>query len=302
MNDDALEAAREIQASIGDTQSGQKTHLDIDIHREAKKGDVKRLKECIYLEPFSLHERKIGTKETALHIAVEYGRHNAIAYLLEAGADVKAATAKGLTALHKAAVKGDMECAKMLVDTCIEREEEEADFEDDVSVESMGSVKRGRRPIKVVEEEEKPVIEMPDDHTVVCKLINTYDNDWLTPLHYACIAGATEMAAYLLDCGALPAIQSKGSGDDCLHLASFYGNTSTVEHLLNFKGRITLGVNVLTRNKHGNTCLHRACERGHYETARYLQKKGANLLVVNDANETPIDLASPETIKHLTPV
>ena len=124
----------------------------------------------------------------------------------------------------------------------------------------------------------------------------------VTPLHYACISGMTDMVAYLIDCGGLPSIKSKGSGDDCLHLASYYGNTAIVEHLLTFKGRIALGMSVLTRNKHGNTCLHRACERGHYETARYLQKQGANLLVVNDANETPIDLASPETIKYLTPL
>jgi ankyrin repeat protein len=302
MHEEALEAARELQASlvdIGDTN--KKTHLDIDIHKVAKKGDVKTLAECLYLEPFCLHERKIRTEETPLHIAVEYGRHAAVVFLLESGADVKAATAQGLTALHKAAVKGDLECAKLLVEACIDREVEEADLEDDVSVESLGSVRRGRRSLKV-EEGEKPIIEIPKNHIVACGLINAYDNDWLTPLHYACISGATEMVAYLLDCGSLPAIQSKGAGDDCLHLASFYGNTATVEHLLTFKGRITLGMNVLTRNKHGNTCLHRACERGHYETARYLQKQGANLLVVNDANETPIDLASPETIKYLTPL
>ena len=297
MDDEALEAIKRLQEGA---KENHKTHLDIDIHAIVKKGDVERLKECLYLEPFCIHEKKIRSGETPLHVAVEYSRLDAVAFLLESGADVRACTTQGLTALHKASTNGDLVCAKMLIDACVKKEKQEAELEDNANVESGGGLLR-RRKTKYIEEE-KPIIELPEDHNVVCTLINMYDNDWLTPLHYACIAGVVDMVKYLLECGSLPAIQTKNSGDDSLMLACFYGNLAVVEYLLNFKGCITLGVNVLTRNNHGNTCLHRACVRGHYETARYLQKKGANLLVVNDNNETPIDLASPETIKYLTPV
>ena len=43
-------------------------------------------------------------------------------------------------------------------------------------------------------------------------------------------------------------------------------------------------------------------ERGHAAVARFLQKKGANLLIKNDSDVTCIDLAAPETIKGLTPI
>ena len=122
--------------------------MDVDIHTVAKSGNVKQLKECLFLEPFCLNERKIRSGETPLHIAVEHGRYDAVALLLESGADIKAVTTQGLTALHKTAVKGDIECAKLLIEACVKLEEMVNDLEDDVSVKSIESDRRGRRSKK----------------------------------------------------------------------------------------------------------------------------------------------------------
>jgi ankyrin repeat protein len=279
--------------------------LEINVHSLAKRGSIQGFREAIFFDPFCIHERKMRTDETPLHIAVEFGRAEMVDFLLDAGADVSATTVQGMSPLHIAANKGDIAMAKVIIDACIAKEREVAELEDDVSIESSESLgKARRRPLlnKPIEEE-KPLIELPDKWEVSCKLINgCYDKDWMTALHYASIAGHASMVEFLIsEHGALPGMRTKSVGDDCLQLASFYGNLEVVEYLLTLKNRVALNIYVTNRNKHGNTCLHRACERGHTLVAQYLQRKGANLLTTNDADVTCIDLAEPSTIKELTP-
>jgi ankyrin repeat protein len=277
----------------------------VSVHNLAKTGSLKGLKDSWFMDPFCIHERKTRTEETPLHIAVEFGHMDVVEWLITSGADVTAVTVQGISALHKAASNGDVTMAKYLIDTVIRKAQEDADLDDDVSIESLESLgKSRRRALTKKTEDEKPVMEEPDNHVVSCSMINEcYDRDWMTPLHYACVSGHVDMIKFLIqENGALPAMKTKSVGDDALMVASYYGNLEAVEYLLTMPGRVALNVNVLTRNKHGNTCLHRACERQHPAVARVLQKKGANLLVKNDADVTCIDMADAETIKGLTPI
>ena len=299
-----LEGLDSLPMSIGLAQSTKQ--LEINVHSLAKRGSISGFREAMFFDPFCIHERKMRTRETPLHIAIEFGQRDMIDFLLESGADVSAKTVQGITALHIAANKGDIATAAVIISAYIAKEKEEAEMEDNISVESNESVgKSRRRPIlNNAVAEVKPDMEIPDKWIVSCKLINEfYDKDWMTALHYACIAGHAPMVDFLIqDHGALPGMRTKSVGDDCLQLASFYGNLEVVEYLLSMKSRVALNIYVTNRNIHGNTCLHRACERGHAAVARFLQKKGANLLIKNDSDVTCIDLAAPETIKGLTPI
>lgn len=279
--------------------------LEINVHSLAKRGSIQGFREALFYDPFCIHDRKMRTEETPLHIAVEFGRAEMVDFLLDSGADVTATTVQGMSPLHVAANKGDISMAKVIIDACIAKEREAEELGDDGSVESSDSLVKSRRRARLSKktDEEKPVMELPDKWEVSCKLINEcYDKDWMTAVHYASIAGHGPMVEFLItEHGALPGMRTKSVGDDCLQLASFYGNLEVVEYLLSMKDRVALDIYVTNRNKHGNTCLHRACERGHALVAQYLQRKGANLLTTNDADVTCIDLADPATIKKLTP-
>ena len=69
-----------------------------------------------------------------------------------------------------------------------------------------------------------------------------------------------------------------------------------------------LGVDVNARDHEGNTALHHAAARGDNEMIQYLVSKGADVMVVNRAGETTVDMANgpvqriqpfPETIALL---
>ena len=69
-----------------------------------------------------------------------------------------------------------------------------------------------------------------------------------------------------------------------------------------------LGVDVNVRDAEGFTALHHAAARGDNEMILYLVKKGADVMAVNRAGQTTVDMANspeqrtqpfPETIKLL---
>jgi ankyrin repeat protein len=53
-----------------------------------------------------------------------------------------------------------------------------------------------------------------------------------TPLHEACAAGDTNLAAYLLRQGATPTVRTQGSRGNALHIATWYGHLSIMRLLL----------------------------------------------------------------------
>ena len=64
-----------------------------------------------------------------------------------------------------------------------------------------------------------------------------------------------------------------------------------------------------SRDHEGNTALHHAAARGDNEVIRYLVSKGADVMAVNRAGETTVDMANgpvqriqpfPQTIELLT--
>lgn len=66
----------------------------------------------------SINYQEPGTGMTALHYATKNGNHQVINLLIQNSADVMVQDCKGLTAVHLACQRGDLESYKMLVNRC----------------------------------------------------------------------------------------------------------------------------------------------------------------------------------------
>lgn len=116
-----------------------------------------------------------------------------------------------------------------------------------------------------------------------------------TPLILAVKQGYLDVANQLLDKGAdinkalkyhknsllIDVIENKDSY--CHQITRNYQTT------LNFI--LSKNIDINYQNENGDTALHRACIYNDNQTALELLKKGANLFLKNDDNETPLDLA-----------
>ena len=98
-----------------------------------EKGDLQELKLYCDMLPtdrraFSIDSLVNRDDETCLHISVRQGHVQCVEYLLDRGAGVNVAGRRGLTAIHLAAIKGDLHILDLLVkvgliktntDTCL---------------------------------------------------------------------------------------------------------------------------------------------------------------------------------------
>jgi ankyrin repeat protein len=200
-----------------------------------------------------------------LHHAAVSGDIQTVKLLLDNGADVDAkwdGYRDGATPLHLAAAKGHTETAKLLLD-------------------------RGA-------------------------LINAENErgDWRiygTPLDAAASEGHTETVKLLLDRGARveqqtstlsPSVSS--SLDRAIHagLNNFRAITRTtptlhraIFHPKVVKLLLDKGADVNVAQKDGATALHAAASEGHTETVKLLLDRGADVNAENDSRETPLHLA-----------
>ncbi len=118
---------------------------------------------------------------TALHVAAE----NAVSFLLEAGADVNAAASEGVTPLHAAAYRGELDIARMLLEAgaqvdAILRVDEESDVHDDAMCFRLPN---------------------GDESAYYC---DEYVPIGSTPLHLAALQGYLPIVELLLEHGANP--------------------------------------------------------------------------------------------------
>lgn len=121
---------------------------------------------------------------------------------------------------------------------------------------------------------------------------NQGDDHGFSPLHWACLAGRTNITEMLLNQGAR--INATNMGDDtALHLAASHGHLDCVQLLLKNKA----DVNAL--NEHGNTPLHYACFWGHQQITEELLGYGAQANVANVDGDTPVDKCHKQLLGRL---
>jgi len=246
-----------------------------------------------------LREEGVNTRDaqgqTPLMLAAAYGSVEAVRVLVAAGADVKASSGGGLTALHLAA--DDPAKTRLLLDAGA-----------DVNAVSQ----LGRTPLLVAAS-----VSVGAD--VVRQLlakdadVNVADTSGVTPLIAAANADNREVADILLARGADVHARAKtGQPSTALMAAAINGNVALVRTLLSRKTDVTIVSADRTANvkngpvRYGTiTALHAAVTGGSLDVIELLLKAGASVDAMDARGMTPLmwaiatDRSNPRIVRLL---
>lgn len=121
-------------------------------------------------------------------------------------------------------------------------------------------------------------------------IVNMFDNNWFSPLHYSAINGRDDLVKSLInfeaDRHALTSPETRKWHS--IHFACRYGHLKIVKIL------IDLEINIEIRTGFGLTPLHVACEFGKFEIVKYLLSLGAQkdpITIDENQNMTPLHYA-----------
>jgi len=114
----------------------------------------------------------------------------------------------------------------------------------------------------------------------------------LTPVHFACHMGSVEVLRMLVSAGADVKAKDNYRGQTPLMIASCKGCLDIVQFLLD-----TYDGNLNDKDAHGDTALHGSCR--HLEVTAHLVGRGANIFTKNNKGETPLDMATTDTVEFL---
>ena len=124
--------------------------------------------------------------------------------------------------------------------------------------------------------------------------INLADSAGYTALHYAARSNHINLVKFLILKGACVNCQTRAGGETPLHRAAYMGNQEIIELL------VQVGGSILLKNNEGQTCLHKACQRGHIEAARFILDKEPRVRNVADIKfKLPGDYCTNEEMKNL---
>ena len=253
------------------------------LHSAAWSGDSELLQYLIEKGSDVFSKTKNG--RSCLHIAAEQGHLKICRILLRNhNFAIHERDDDGLAVLHNAALAGDLELFQYLIEN-----------ESDV----FSKTKNGRSCFHIAAEE---------GYLKICRvLLENYnfdvherDDDGLAVLHNAALAGDLELFLYLMENGSDVFSKTK-DGRSCFHLAAEKGHLKICKLLLknyNFdihardddmftvmlrascsddlellEYLIQNGSDILSKTKHGGSCLHLAAKNGHLKICKALLEK-----------------------------
>ena len=222
-----------------------------NIFNAAFTNDIARVAELISQNKNVVNERDdIGC--TPIHYAAVKGCTEAVALLIEKGANINERNDGGWAPIHFAGVKGDTEAIALFI-------------ENGANVNERGD--GGWTPIHYAAEQ---------GYTEAIALliekganVNERNDIGCTPIYYAVTQGHTEAAALLIEKGANV---NERNDDGCtpIHFAGVKGHTEAIALL------IENGANVNERNDIGWAPIHCAAVKGYTEAIALLIENGAN--------------------------
>lgn len=203
--------------------------------------------------------------------AAAFGHISIASYLLDLGVDALAVNAAGYSPLACAAMEGQLEIVKLLVDA----------WPDTLNQ----IIYNGFTPLHVAVgyEQEKTVrflIEAGADINIICSSYR-YNAHFL-----AAQCGHVGILQILEESGADPGI-AISTGDTSLHQAAIHGHVEIARHLL---GRDDPDVN--RTNLGGETALFKAAKHGQVDYARLLIAAGADSNMGDDGSKNPLEIAA----------
>ena len=216
---------------------------------------------------------------TPLMLAVHKGLTDVVSYLLDHGADVAKYDYSGDTALHVAAQQGRLEIVKILLNKGAEVDQENKDHYSPLV-------------LSVLKKNHEVTLHLIASGADVAQLERgTYFGRDLgiETLSYAIIHKHIEVAKILITEGvAVEGLLSTSPPMTALMWTAQEGDDSLTKDL------ILQGVNVNYQDLVGHTALHVGAQHNHIQCGVLLVEAGADVSVVNEASQTPLDLSSNE--------
>jgi len=235
------------------------------------------------------------TGRRPLHLLCEKGQHETVALVLDMGAEIKAVDNRGKTALHYAAKSGNNAVVQLL----LERGLTTAGLPGEILPEDAPFQEVHKQDASRVLGKETPLhwavfaCKMDTARFILSKatdpqsLVDAFDNDGDTVLHWACNHGRIGLIRELVS--TLGADPGKGTalGVTPLHLAAESGEMEMVRLLVE-----ELGVAVDAQDSQGDTPLHSAVQMEMRDVVDYLiSRPGCSWEKRNAAGKTAEDVA-----------
>ncbi|XP_018563285.1 uncharacterized protein LOC108905016 [Anoplophora glabripennis] len=211
---------------------------------------------------------KNNSGQTALHLAALRGNLDIVKFLVTHGGDLSIRDKSGSTALHLAASKGHLSITKFLVELGTPVDSRNIDGLNSLHLAASGNhfdiVK-----FLVIHEEDA----------------NISDKFGSTVLHLAASKGYFNIVKFLVEFG-INVNATNIFGLTALHLAALEGYLGIVEILVGYKG------NINTRDEFGQTPIHFAASRGHSDVIVFLIIFGGDVNITNSSGQTALHSAA----------
>ena len=258
---------------------------------------------------------------TALAYACIFGKDHVVALLLERGASPLIASNDDRTPLMVAAYHGHHEIVRLLLTHAPDTGIDYVDIRGETAL--AKACRRRAGPVATVEalldhgaspwiadiKDVTPLMKACEDnradivglllqhHAENPHVINAYDIDDITAMHYACRAQATACVTLLLDHGAC-AVLDDDHGTTPLMLACENGNVDIAQALVR---EATLAGNdyIDDKDMRGKTALYFACASDNVPLVELLLRNGADAWIHCDSLITPLILAAKAANTHM---
>lgn len=208
--------------------------------------------------------------ETALHISAILESPECIQDLIDQKINVNKQSESGTTALHMSAMRGDIRSLKILF-----KNGAQPNIEDDDGISPLHFAISSAVDVSVLNL-------MIDSGCSV----NQQDHQGMSPLHIAAELGDPMILQFLIEKGAKVTTLTTDY-ETPLHLAALNGHVECLNTLL----RCT-HIHVDTKDKFGSSSLHLAVKKSHFDVARRLLERGADIHAKDASLSTPLHYAA----------
>ncbi|KAM1803514.1 hypothetical protein ACFX12_029488 [Malus domestica] len=259
---------------------------ELPLHVAASAGHLSAVHCLVDTAQGNMFNEKDGRGDTSLHVAVENNHQEVAMFLVgKDGSTSHSTNNSGKTPLCMAAETANLDLVKAMV----------AKTPDSAADANSGNFWQGLNGNSILRGviiwRKKDLLE-----TILSKmdsaLINSTDQEWMTPLTLAAFIGHRRVVAEFLN--HCPDLREScdGEGRNILHVAAAYGRVNVVRYII---GKHDLQVLSKQRDQSGNTPLHIAVQNWHPKIVKILclfhSYERANLNSLNNAGMTALDLA-----------
>lgn len=275
-------------ASIQNQQPMPLQNLPLDFQNGIKQGNIELVTD-LFTQGLSLNQA-LPNGEMPLHFAVRLNKPDVVLALLKLGADPEIKDFQHLSAIdHAALMKNESMLANILgYKIGKELKEVQEQIKCKGSASHVNQLKNKIQKVSTVDVQKLTPINKAvyqgnlDELTELSpQTINEFDDNWLTPIHYAILGDQSTVVEKLIELGAKINVTNK-EGDSLLHFAAISGSSQILNKL------ISAGVDLNYKNSDGATALHYASAKENLATVEVLVKEGANPHLLDNHGMSPL--------------